>query len=88
MFTNGKIGRPRAEAAERISKVHGIPCQPSTLANKATKGTGPVYRIISGRAYYLDEDTDAWAVSRVGRPVRKARDSSVVEPPKVAGEAA
>jgi hypothetical protein len=66
-------GRYRNAAAQRIRKA-GIPCTPGTLANMASDGTGPIYRVISGRCYYLDADIDAWIATRISGPIRKASD--------------
>ena len=67
-----RIGRP--EAAERI-RSHGVPCQPSSLAKAATEGSGPPYVLMGGRAYYLPEDCDAYAQSRISLPIRRAADA-------------
>lgn len=76
--------KTRSQAAARIRELHGIPCESSTLAKRATTGTGPTYRLIGGKAMYLDADVDSWARSLVGEPVRKASDppSIVTENPK------
>jgi hypothetical protein len=71
--------RTRAGAAQRIRTVHGIACEASTLSKAATYGTGPTYRLINGRAAYLDADIDAWAQSKIGRPIRRAADALVAE---------
>lgn len=67
--------RTRQEAAKRIREVHGIPCMPSSLAQHATYGTGPLYRLIFSRAFYLDSDIDAWVASQVGKPIRLAAEA-------------
>ena len=59
----------RTDAAQRVRELHGIPCEPSTLAKRATTGTGPTYRIIGGKAMYLDADVDSWARSLVSEPL-------------------
>ena len=64
--------RTRAQAAQRVREVHGIPCQPSSLAQHACYGTGPIYRLCAGKASYLDADIDAWAVSLISKPIRRA----------------
>ena len=68
-----KHGRTRKAAAQRISE-HYFPCSEGTLANLASSGEGPVYRLVAGKAVYLDEDIDAWAGSRISEPVRRASD--------------
>jgi hypothetical protein len=64
----------RLAAAQRVRE-KGIPCQPSTLAKRASEGTGPTYRIIGGRAMYSEPDVDSWAASLIGPPVRRACDA-------------
>ena len=64
--------RTRAQAAQRVREVHGIPCLASSLAQHASYGTGPIYRIILSKAAYLDADIDAWAVSLISKPIRRA----------------
>lgn len=68
----------RAAAAQRVRELHGIPCEPSTLAKRATTGTGPTYRIIGGKAMYLDADVDSRARSLVSEPLRKASDVPII----------
>ena len=70
--------KTRSQAAARIRELWGIPCEPSTLAKRATTGTGPTYRIIGGKAMYLDADVDTWARSLVGEPIRKASDTPII----------
>jgi hypothetical protein len=61
----------RADAARYLREVHGIPCAPATLAKDATVGGGPVFRKASGKfPIYAREDLDAWANSRLSKPVR------------------
>ena len=67
-----QIWRSRAEAAQRVREVHGVPCMPSSLAQHACYGTGPIYRIIGGKSAYLDEDIDAWAAGQISKPIRRA----------------
>jgi len=61
----------RRETAERI-QAHGVPCSPESLATKAWNGSGPVYRIVSGRSRYLVADVDAWIATRISKPGRQA----------------
>lgn len=67
-------GRTRCGAAAYLRTKHNQDICGATLANMASEGTGPVYRKIAGKSYYLDNDLDAWAQSRVSRPIRKASD--------------
>ena len=50
-------------------------CEPSTLA-KRQRCTGPAYRLIGGKAMYLDEDIDGWALTLISQPRRKASDAT------------
>ena len=46
----------------------GFPTAPATLATKACRGGGPLYRTYSGRALYRWADALAWAESRTSAP--------------------
>ena len=46
----------------------GYPTATATLATKACRGGGPLYRIYSGRALYRWADALAWAESRTSMP--------------------
>jgi hypothetical protein len=35
-------------------------CSPKTLADWATKGTGPGYVLVGGRVFYFRSDLDGW----------------------------
>ena len=48
--------------------VAGYPTATATLATKACRGGGPLYRTYSGRALYRWEDALAWAESRTSAP--------------------
>ncbi|OYX97146.1 MAG: hypothetical protein B7Y80_20735 [Hyphomicrobium sp. 32-62-53] len=65
----------RAEAAQRIRDIHRQPCTPETLATKAWNGSGPVYCLAAGKAYYDVGDIDRWARARISAPVRKAAEA-------------
>jgi predicted DNA-binding transcriptional regulator AlpA len=41
---------------------------PKTLADWATKGTGPKYVMVGGRVFYFREDIDAWIGSQPRSP--------------------
>jgi hypothetical protein len=62
----------RKGVSKRLSDVHGLHYSDATLANMASTGDGPLYRIVAGRAVYMPDDVDRWAVTRIGEPVRKA----------------
>ena len=70
-----KHGLSRRQAAQRIREHHGLHCSDAHLANMAVDGTGPLYRKVAGRTVYFEQDIDAWAVSRIGEPIRKASDA-------------
>ena len=52
-----------------------IECSPETLANHASKGTGPEYHLRMGLAHYEEHALDSWAMSRISRPIRKASEA-------------
>jgi hypothetical protein len=60
----------RAEAARYIRETHGIPCAPATLAKYACIGGGPAFRKAGKFPIYARDDLDAWAESRLSKPVR------------------
>ena len=76
MFRESPLGpgRSRQETAQRI-RDRGIPCTDGTLANMASDGTGPIYRVIAGRCFYLDADIEAWIASRISAPICKVSDA-------------
>jgi len=41
-----------------------VGCSPKTLADWATKGIGPRYVMVGGRAFYFRHDLDAWIGSK------------------------
>ena len=65
----------RNAAAQRVREKFLFPCESSTLAKRASEGTGPTYRIIGGRAMYSGTDVDDWAASLIGSPIRRASDA-------------
>ena len=62
----------RAEAANYLREVHGIPCSPATLAKYACHGhgPGPAFRKAGKFPLYARDDLDAWANQRLTRLVR------------------
>jgi len=48
----------------------GYPTATATLATKASRGGGPLYRTYSGRALYRWADLLAWAEGRTSGPRR------------------
>ena len=68
-----KRGLSRRDAAARAREC-GLLCSEAFLANLASEGAGPYYRLVSGRAIYLPQDVDAWVISRISGRVRRAAD--------------
>ena len=60
----------RADAAQYLREAHGIPCAPATLAKYACNGSGPAFRKAGKFPIYAQDDLDAWAKSRLSKPVR------------------
>jgi hypothetical protein len=52
--------RNRKEAAEYLTARSGILITETALAALATKGTGPRFSLVAGRASYADEALDEW----------------------------
>ena len=57
----------RTRAAHELT-VAGYPTATATLATKACRGGGPLYRTYSGRALYRWSDLLAWAEARTSAP--------------------
>ena len=63
----------RRRAAEYLSE-RGIPTGAQALADLASRGIGPHYAIVRGRAVYTAEDLDRWLAEQIARPViRRSR---------------
>lgn len=60
----------RRAAAEYLRETCGIPCSEKTLAKLACIGGGPVYRRFGRIPLYLIADLEAYAKSRISKPVR------------------
>jgi hypothetical protein len=60
----------RRAAAAYLREKRGIPCSEKTLANLACIGGGPVYRLFGRIPLYTSFDLDAYADSKLGKPVR------------------
>ena len=60
----------RNAAAAYVEETHGIPCAPKTLAKYAVIGGGPIFRKAGKTPLYAAGDLDAWAESRLSKPVR------------------
>lgn len=57
----------RAAGAAALT-AHGYPTATATLATKACRGGGPLYRTYSGRALYRWCELLTWAESRTSAP--------------------
>jgi len=58
----------RRLAAEHVTS-QGVKTTEQGLADKASRGGGPKYSIINGRAVYTKTDLDAWIAEQAARPV-------------------
>jgi hypothetical protein len=56
------------DAAANALTAAGYPVSAATLATRASRGGGPIYRTFSGRALYLWSDLLSWAESRTSIP--------------------
>lgn len=45
---------------DRKNAARYLGCSPKTLADWATKGQGPLYVLLGGRAFYFLEDLASW----------------------------
>jgi len=64
----------RAQAAAAVTAA-GYPTASATLATKACRGGGPLYRTYSGRALYRWADLLTWAESRTSAPRRSTSEA-------------
>jgi hypothetical protein len=62
----------REDAAAWL-RADGLRCTPQGLADAATKGIGPRYSVIHGRAVYRVTDLRAWVEQEAARPPRARR---------------
>ena len=60
----------RRAAAEYLREQRGIPFSEKTLAKLACVGGGPQYRLFGRIPLYTVADLDAYAESKIGKPVR------------------
>jgi hypothetical protein len=58
----------RSHSAQYLTN-QGIKTTPQALADEASRGTGPRYAIVRGRAVYTAEDLDIWLAEQLARPV-------------------
>lgn len=68
----------RREAAEYLTERSGVRFTPEGLAARATKGTGPSFGILNGRAVYSTEALDEWLRCQLATqgPAAKRRQAS------------
>jgi hypothetical protein len=65
----------RDDAAAYIRQQHNLPCTSGYLAKLASAGGGPAFHRLDNRwALYAEDDLDAWALTRLSGPMRKASD--------------
>jgi hypothetical protein len=65
----------RDDAAAYVRQKHKINCTAGYLAKLASAGGGPVFHRLDNRwVHYTEDDLDAWALSRISGPLRKASD--------------
>ena len=60
IFPDGRMDRKNAASY--------LGCAPKTLADWATKGTGPEYRLVGGRVFYFKAALDAWIGAQSASP--------------------
>lgn len=68
----------RTQAAAALTAA-GYPTATATLATKACRGGGPVYRTYSGRALYLWADALDWAKGRTSAPRRSTSEADTTQ---------
>jgi hypothetical protein len=68
--------RRRPAASQYLQDKWGLTYAPTTLANLAVSGDGPLYRLAGRHAVYADPDLDAWAQSRISGPMRKSSEAA------------
>lgn len=63
----------RKDAAAYLTEKSGVTFKPEGLAALATKGTGPDYSFLNGRAVYEVDALDAWLAAQLAakRPATK-----------------
>jgi hypothetical protein len=66
----------RDQIAAELTKA-GFPVRAKTLATKATRGGGPMFRRFGSRPLYRWSDALAWAQGRLGPPLRNTSEGHV-----------
>jgi hypothetical protein len=72
--------RTRRLAAEYLS-AQGVSTTEQGLADHASRGKGPKYGIVNGRAVYTDADLDSWIAEQLARPVTRRRHNAAGRAP-------
>jgi hypothetical protein len=67
-----KLGR--GPAAQYVRETYGLECSEASLEKLASIGGGPLFYRVGRRVEYDPADLDAWALSRISGPLRKASD--------------
>jgi hypothetical protein len=57
-------------ASEYLHERYGIQRSPRTLANKRSRGGGPIYHRVGKSVLYAEKDLDSYAKKLLGKPVR------------------
>ena len=71
LLTRDRTAKALTDAGYRIAS--------PTLATKATRGGGPVFRLFNGRAIYRWGDALQWAESKLSAPRRSTSETDVLE---------
>jgi hypothetical protein len=76
-MTSGLLHK-RDSAAAYVREKHKIPCTAGYLAKLASVGGGPAYLRLDNRwVLYAEDALDAWALTRLSGPIRRASEQSL-----------
>jgi hypothetical protein len=64
---------PRGFDCDRSGAAEILGCRPATLADQASKGEGPPFCVVGGRAWYRLADLERELERRTRRPVNLPR---------------
>jgi hypothetical protein len=64
----------RDQIAEALTNA-GFPVRPKTLATKAVRGGGPIFRRFGAKPLYRWADALAWAEGRLSPPIRNTSEA-------------
>jgi hypothetical protein len=62
----------------------GVRRKPATLRKERCFGTGPTFRVLNGRPFYIEPDLDAWIEERLSVPMRSNAERALIEASGVA----